>query len=147
MLDNFLKNADNQKITTLNEEKQMIPEELKYTTEHEWISVEDNIATVGITQHAVDELGEIVFVELPALNTEVSASDELGTIESVKTVSSFYAPLSGKVVEINTDLTDEPGNLNEEPYGDGWLVKLAISDIKELDDLLDNTGYEEHLSE
>ncbi len=125
----------------------MIPEELKYTTEHEWISVEDNIATVGITQHAVDELGEIVFVELPALNTEVSASDELGTIESVKTVSSFYAPLSGKVVEINTDLTDEPGNLNEEPYGDGWLVKLAISDIKELDDLLDNTGYEEHLSE
>lgn len=123
----------------------MIPEELKYTTEHEWVSIEGKIATVGITQHAADELGEIVFVELPAINTEITASDELGSIESVKTVSSFYAPLSGKIIEVNTELTEEPGNLNEEPYGDGWLVKIAFSDEKEFDDLLDADAYKEHL--
>ncbi len=120
-----------------------IPEELKYTKDHEWTRIEDDVATVGITDFAQSELGDIVFVELPGVGDETQLGESFGTIEAVKAVSDLFAPLSGEVVEVNDNLADEPEIINKDPYGDGWIIKIKLSDKSEVDKLLDKTKYEE----
>lgn len=122
-----------------------VPSELKYVASHEWIRHEgDGVVTVGITDHAQELLGDVVFVELPDADADLSAGDEAGVVESVKAASDLYAPLSGKVIAINTELEDAPELVNSDPYGDGWFFKLQLSDASELDDLLDAEAYSEH---
>ena len=123
------------------------PEGLKYTDSHEWVSVEDNVATIGITEHAQSQLGELVFVELPEVNDELKNGEEAGVLESVKTASDFYTPVSGKVVESNIELADTPEMVNESPYGDGWLFKIELSDQAELDSLLSAEDYRTNTSD
>lgn len=118
------------------------PIELRYTESHEWIRFEeDNIVTVGITEFAQSELGDLVFVELPEVGTELDQGDEAGVVESVKTASDIYAPLQGKVVAINELLEDAPETINADPYGDGWIFQLEITDLTELDSLLSAEDY------
>ena len=125
-------------------EKQMnIPSNLKYTKDHEWVSVEDGIATIGITDFAQGELGDIVFVEFPEIGDSFEAGDPFGTIEAVKTVVDIYAPVSGEIVEINEGLDNDPDKVNSNPYGDGWIVKVKISNSDELDELMNAVSYEE----
>jgi glycine cleavage system H protein len=119
------------------------PPGLKYSKEHEWVAVEDTVATVGITDHAQEQLGEIVYIELPAVGEKVSKDDPFGVIESVKAVSDIYAPVSGTVIEINEDLPESPEVVNEDCYGDGWLIKVRISDTADFDDLMEASEYEE----
>ncbi len=123
----------------------MIPLDLKYTEEHEWVRVENDTAIVGITQHAVDELGEIVFVDLPQIGRQIGQMDEFGSVESVKTISSLYLPIGGEVLETNQELSKNPGYVNESPYDDGWLVKVALADEKEIDDLMTPEEYKNFL--
>ncbi|SEA13303.1 glycine cleavage system H protein [Desulfuromusa kysingii] len=119
------------------------PEELKYTEEHEWILVEDDIATVGITDFAQDQLGDVVFVELPEVGDNVEAGETFGVVESVKAVSDVYAPVSGEVIEINEDLLDEPETINNSPYDAGWMVKIKLSAPELLEGLMDVSSYQE----
>ncbi len=119
------------------------PDNLKYSKEHEWVKVEGDTAIIGITDYAQGELGDVVYVELPEVGTEVSSGETFGTIEAVKAVSELYSPISGEVLEINGGLEDEPAAVNQSPYDDGWMIKVKISDSKELDDLMDAAGYEE----
>ena len=121
-----------------------VPEELFYTRTHEWMRREDDIATVGITDHAQDELGDVVFIELPKEGATFSAGDSFGTIESVKAVSDLYTPVGGEVVEVNETLNDSPERVNEDPYGGGWMIRLRIS---EEGDLLSAEEYERVLEE
>lgn len=123
------------------------PEDLKYSKEHEWVLVEDNVATVGITEFAQDQLGDIVFVELPAVGDKVSKEDAFGVVESVKAVSDIYAPVSGKVLEVNDDLPENPEMVNEDAYGDGWMIKVEMNDREELQDLMSAAEYEEYVAE
>ena len=125
----------------------MTPEDNKYAKSHEYVHVEGNVGTVGITDYAQKELGDVVFVELPQVGTQLEAGDELGSIESVKAVSELFAPVSGEVVEVNSDLVSEPGRLNKDPYEDGWLVKVRLSDPGEADSLLDVSAYRDLLKE
>ena len=118
-----------------------IPEELKYTEEHEWVKIEDNIATVGITDFAQGELGDIVYLEIDTLDSEIASNEVFGTVEAVKTVSDLFMPVSGKVIEINSDLEDKPELVNEDPYGEGWIIKIDISDISETSKLLGSQDY------
>jgi glycine cleavage system H protein len=120
-----------------------IPKELKYSKDHEWVKVEGNIATVGITDFAQDQLGDVVFVEAPEVGAELAAGDGMGTVESVKAVSDVYSPLSGKVVEANEELADAPQLINEDPYAKGWIAKIEIADTAEVAALLDAAAYEE----
>lgn len=121
-----------------------IPNDLKYVASHEWVRVEDDgTVTIGVTHHAQDLLGDVVFVELPEVGAELSAGDEAGVVESVKAASVIYAPLSGEVVAINEDLEDSPELVNSDPFGDGWFFRLKLSDTAELDELLDADGYSE----
>ena len=122
------------------------PEDLKYSREHEWVLVEGKVATVGITDFAQDKLGDIVFVELPAVGDKVTKDEAMGVVESVKAVSDVYAPVSGVVVEINDDLPDSPDMINEDPYGDGWMIKLKI-DPAALKGLMDAAAYAKHLGQ
>ncbi len=119
------------------------PEELKYTQEHEWIKIEDGIALVGITEFAQSELGDIVFVEIETEGEELALNDVFGSVEAVKTVSDLFMPVSGKVLEVNTALADEPELINNDPYNTGWMVKIQISDESEIDGLLDVSAYKE----
>ncbi|CAN5562500.1 glycine cleavage system protein GcvH [soil metagenome] len=121
-----------------------VPEELKYTKSHEWIRMEDDVATVGITEHAQDELGDVVFVELPEQGSSFEAGEAFGTVESVKAVSDLNAPVGGEVVEVNSTLEDSPEKINETPYGDGWILKLRVSEEAEL---LSADEYEKFLQE
>jgi glycine cleavage system H protein len=123
-----------------------IPQGLTYSKEHEWVATEDSVATVGITDHAQDQLGEIVFIELPAVGDKVSKDDPFGVVESVKAVSDIYAPVTGTVIEINEDLPESPETVNEDPYGDGWLIKVKIADMADLDDLMDENEYAEMIA-
>jgi len=123
------------------------PTQFRYTKEHEWVDLEGNHAKVGITEHAQDKLGDIVFVELPAVGTAVKKGENLATVESVKAVGDIYAPMSGAVVEVNTQLESSPETINQDPYGAGWLVILEVSDPSEEDSLLDASGYEQYLNE
>ena len=122
-------------------------ENLRYTQEHEWVSLDGNIATIGITEHATEEVGEVVFVELPEADAEFEQNDEIGTIESVKTVSSIYAPISGKIVEANSELGDSPNTINDQPFGNGWLVKIECSDTSEVDELMTHDDYQAHIED
>ncbi|HZW40349.1 MAG TPA: glycine cleavage system protein GcvH [Ignavibacteriaceae bacterium] len=117
------------------------PENLKYTKEHEWISIDGNIGTIGITEFAQGELGDVVFVDLNKDLTDVSEGHTLGTIEAVKTVSDLFSPCSGKLVEVNSNLTDSPEVVNTDPYGLGWMVKIELTNPSELDSLLDAEAY------
>ena len=118
-----------------------VPNELLYTQEHEWIRVEGQNAVIGVTQFAQDQLGDIVFVELPEVGSLIEKESPFGVVESVKTVSDLYAPVSGKVTKVNTELETHPENVNSEPYGNGWIVEIEISDAKELKSLLDPEAY------
>lgn len=118
-----------------------IPENLKYTNDHEWVLVNGNIGTIGVTDYAQGELGDVVFVDIDPNLAEAKKGESVGTIEAVKTVSDMYAPFSGKVVEINSKLANNPEIINTDPYGDGWMIKIEISDTSELEDLLDAAGY------
>ena len=120
---------------------------LKYTKEHEWVKVDGNVATVGITDFAQGELGDIVFIELPEIGLEVKQMGKFGTIEAVKAVSDMYSPLSGKIVEINAALDGDPMIVNKDPYGEGWMVRLQVSNPSELTKLLDAKAYENLLKE
>ena len=115
---------------------------LKYTKDHEWVRVEGDIAYVGITDFAQGELGDIVYVEIETLNEEIEMGGVFGTVEAVKTVSDLFMPISGEVIELNEKLESEPELVNSDPYGDGWMVKIKIDNISQLDDLLDLDGYE-----
>jgi glycine cleavage system H protein len=128
------------------EEEMEAPPGLKYSKEHEWVGTEDSVATVGITDHAQEQLGEIVYVELPSVGDKVSKDDPFGVVESVKAVSDIYAPVSGTVVEVNEGLPESPEVINEDPYGDGWLIKVKMSDRADLDDLMDAEEYAEMVS-
>jgi glycine cleavage system H protein len=121
-----------------------VPEELQYTRSHEWVRTEGDTATIGITDHAQGELGDIVFVELPEEGATFDAGDSFGTVESVKAVSDLYAPVGGEVVEVNEALEESPEKINEDPYGDGWIIKLSVSDEG---DLLSASDYEQLLEE
>ena len=120
-----------------------IPSELKYTKDHEWISIDGDIATVGITDFAQGELGDIVYVEVETLDETLAREEVFGTVEAVKTVSDLFQPLSGEIVEFNTELEDEPEKVNTDPYGDGWMVKIKLSEPAEIDDLLSADAYKE----
>jgi len=122
-----------------------VPSELKFLSSHEWVLVEGDIATIGVSDHAQELLGDLVYVELPEVGTTVAAGDSVGVIESVKAASDTYAPISGEVTEINVDLEDAPERINVDPYGDGWMYKLAIEDPEELENLLDAEAYSESI--
>lgn len=122
------------------------PSEYLYSKDHEWLRVEDDTCVLGITTYAQEELGEIVFVDLPDTGEAFSASDEVGTIESVKAVAEVYTPVSGEVIEVNSALEDEPEKVNDDPHGDGWLLKLRMGDKSELDGLMNAEKYEEFVS-
>jgi len=120
----------------------MYPEELKYSKEHEWVRMNGNIAEVGVTVFAQESLGDVVFVDLPEAGTEVEQFAKFGEIESVKAVSDLFSPVGGKILEINSEATDRPEAVNEEPYDSGWLIKVEISDTAQLDALMDAATYE-----
>ena len=124
-----------------------IPTDLHFTKDHEWAKVSGNIATVGVTDYAQDALGEIVYLETPKVGTAITAGAAFGVVESVKAVSDLYAPVSGKVVETNAPLVDEPGKINTDPYGDGWLIKIDMSNPGELSSLMNAAAYEKFLAE
>ena len=124
-----------------------IPEGLKYSKEHEWVLVEGKAATIGITEYAQEELGDIVYVELPEVGEKVVKDDPFGAVESVKAVSDVYAPVSGAVLEVNDVLPDNPETINDDPYGDGWLIRVELSDLDDLKDLMDAEEYAEYVAQ
>lgn len=122
-----------------------IPQDLQYTTDHEWVRNEDGIITIGISDFAQGELGDIIFVELPEIGQEFDKSDPFGTIEAVKTVADLFAPVTGKIVEVNESLEDAPESVNNDCYGAGWIIKMKYSDPNELADLISAADYEKSL--
>tara|TARA_B100000315_G_C14549213_1_gene574832 strand:- start:29 stop:403 length:375 start_codon:yes stop_codon:yes gene_type:complete len=120
-----------------------IPQSLKYTKEHEWVREDGDTVTVGITDHAQGELGDIIFVEFPEIGQKIERDEPFGTIEAVKTVADLFAPISGTVTEINETLDDSPESVNQDPYGDGWMVKVSVSEAGELDNLMSAVQYQE----
>ncbi len=125
----------------------LIPEGLKYTKEHEWIQVDGEVGIVGITDYAQNELSDIVFVELPEVGQKVAKGERVATLEAVKTVADVYSPVTGEVIEVNERLADEPDLINRDPYGDGWIVKIKIKNLDELNDLLSAEEYEKLVEE
>ena len=123
-----------------------IPSELKYTKDHEWIRVEGDVITIGITDFAQSELGDIVYVEVETLDETLDAEEVFGTVEAVKTVSDLFLPVAGEVIEFNESLEDEPEKVNTDPYGEGWMVKVKVSDVSELDSLLSAEAYKALIS-
>lgn len=123
----------------------MYPENFRYTKEHEWVSVEGDVGTMGITQHAQSELGDIVYVDLPKPGAEMAQGKTLGSVESVKAVSDIYSPVSGEVVEVNEALSQSPEKLNQDPHGSAWLVKIRLSDPGELNSLLSAAEYQSYI--
>lgn len=122
-----------------------IPAELRYRASHEWVRVEDDIAVVGISEHAQDAMGDLVYVEMPEVGQVLAAGDEAGVVESVKAASDIYAPVSGEVVEVNDALDDEPEKVNQDPYADGWLFKIKMADAGELKEMLTADQYQEQI--
>lgn len=123
-----------------------IPADLKYTKDHEWVKLEGTIATIGITDFAQSELGDIVYVEVETLDESLEQDEVFGTVEAVKTVSDLFLPMSGKIIELNEDLDQEPELVNSDPYGKGWMIKVEVSDPSQYDGLLDAGAYEELVS-
>ena len=124
-----------------------VPSELKFMSSHEWVLVEGDVATVGVSDHAQELLGDLVFVELPEPESSVSAGDSVAVIESVKAASDTYAPVTGKIIEVNVELEDSPERINNDPYGDGWMYKIKMEDPDEVNDLLDADAYTESIKE
>lgn len=124
-----------------------IPEKLKYSKEHEWVKLEGDLVVVGITDHAQEKLGEIVYLELPAKGERIDKEEAFGVVESTKAVSDIYAPVTGEIVEVNTGLVTTPERINKDPYEDGWLVKVKVADKKDLDGLLTEKEYADFLKE
>jgi len=124
-----------------------VPSELRFLSSHEWVAVNGDIATVGISDHAQELLGDLVFVEVPEVDDEVSAGDEVAVIESVKAASDVYAPISGTIIEVNEDLDDSPESINSDAYGDGWIYKIKMSDPDEFNDLMSAENYAESIVE
>ncbi len=118
-----------------------IPEALKYTEEHEWIRLEGNIATVGITDFAQSELGDIVYIEVDTLDSEINSNDVFGTVEAVKTVSDLFMPVTGKVIEVNSSLEDAPEVVNDDPYGQGWIIKIEVTNPTDVETLMSSDNY------
>ena len=124
-----------------------IPSDLKYTKDHEWVKIEENTATVGITSFAQGELGDIVYVDVDTLDDSVEKDEVFGSVEAVKTVSDLFMPLTGEVIEFNEGLEDEPEIVNKDPYGKGWMIKIAITDNSQIEELLDAQAYQELIGE
>jgi len=118
-----------------------VPEGLRYSSDHEWVAVDGNVARIGITDYAQDALGDVVYVDLPASGSSIAAAESFGEVESTKSVSELYAPVSGEIASVNDQLVDAPEKLNEDPYGEGWIVAITMSDLAELDGLLDAAAY------
>jgi glycine cleavage system H protein len=118
-----------------------IPEELRYTEEHEWVKLDGNVATVGITDFAQSELGDIVYLEIDSLDTEINSNEVFGTVEAVKTVSDLFMPVNGKVVDVNSTLEDNPEAVNDDPYGEGWIIKIEVSNPSDIDALMNSEEY------
>jgi glycine cleavage system H protein len=125
----------------------MNPDDLRYHKEHTWVKVSGKKATIGITDYAQDALGDVVYVDLPEVDTDVEANSEIGEIESTKATSSVIAPVTGRITEVNEDLSESPEMLNEDPYGKGWIAVLELDDVAELDDLLDASEYSKFVEE
>lgn len=123
------------------------PDELKYTKEHEWIRIENGTAVIGITDYAQSELGDIVYIEFPQKGKTFSKNESVGTIEAVKTVADLYAPVSGEVIEVNSELSDTPELVNQDPYGRGWMIKIKLTNPSEVDELMDSSAYKEHVAQ
>ena len=121
------------------------PSDLKYTKEHEWVSLDGETATIGITDYAQSQLGDIVFVEFPDINSEINQNETFGVIEAVKTVADLFAPVSGELIETNSSLEDSPNFINSDPYGSGWIIKVKINDSNEYNGLMSSDVYEEHI--
>ena len=124
-----------------------VPGELKFLSSHEWVLVEDNVATIGVSDHAQELLGDLVYVELPEQGSSIAAGDSVGVIESVKAASDIYAPISGEVIEVNDVLDGAPEKINNDPYGDGWMYKVAMEDPEEAESLLDAEAYTDVIAE
>ena len=118
-----------------------IPEELRYTEEHEWVKLNGNVATVGITDFAQSELGDIVYLEIDTLDSEINSNDVFGTVEAVKTVSDLFMPVNGKVIEVNSSLEDNPEVVNDDPYGEGWIIKIEVSNPSDINALMSSEEY------
>ena len=118
-----------------------IPEELRYTEEHEWVKLDGNVATAGITDFAQSELGDIVYLEIDSLDTEINSNEVFGTVEAVKTVSDLFMPVNGKVVDVNSSLEDNPEAVNDDPYGEGWIIKIEVSNSSDIDALMNSEEY------
>ncbi len=119
---------------------------VKYTKDHEWVLVEGDVATVGITDHAAEQLGDVVFVELPEVGAAFSQDDDMAVVESVKAASDVYAPISGEIIEVNSSIVEEPAKVNEDPAGAAWFVKMRPSDLSQLDGLMDEAAYKDLIS-
>lgn len=130
---------------TAKEEIDLYPDTLKYTETHQWVRKEDDVAVVGITDYAQEQLGEVVYLDLPQVGDEVIAGETMGSVESVKSISDLYAPVSGKVIEVNEPLMDEPAKINEDAYGAGWMARIAMSDAAQYDALLTAAEYQAKL--
>tara|TARA_Y100000589_G_C26816771_1_gene492170 strand:- start:103 stop:480 length:378 start_codon:yes stop_codon:yes gene_type:complete len=122
-----------------------LPENLKYTDDHEWVSINDDIATIGITDFAQSELGDIIFVEFPDTGISVNQKETSGTLEAVKTVADIYSPVTGEIIEINENLESKPELINEDPYKNGWILKIKMTNLEEFDGLLSNKDYEKFI--
>ncbi len=125
----------------------MYPKDYRYTKDHEWIQVNGSVGTVGITDYAQHALGDVVFVELPKVGAKLEAGGSFGTVESVKAVSEIYSPVSGEVTEVNASLANEPERINQDPHGAAWLIRMRLSDAKELDGLMDAAAYQGYIAE
>jgi glycine cleavage system H protein len=123
------------------------PDDVRYTAEHEWGRLENGIVTVGITSYATEQLGDIVFVELPEAGKRIEAMKAFGVVEAVKTVSDLYAPLAGEVVEVNATLGDNPALVNQEPFGDGWMIRIRPDRVEDFQNMMSNVDYEKHVEE
>ena len=121
------------------------PNDIKYTKEHEWVSLDGETATIGITDYAQSQLGDIVFVEFPDINSEINQNETFGVIEAVKTVADLFAPVSGEIIEVNSSLEDSPNLINSDPYGSGWIIKVKIKDSNEYNGLMSSDVYDEHI--
>jgi glycine cleavage system H protein len=139
-----IKNLSTKSITT-KAKTMNVPDELKYTKDHEWIKVEGDVATVGITDYAQNELGDIVYIEVNTVGETLEQEETFGTIEAVKTVSDLFMPVSGEILEFNEELEGNPELANKEPYGAGWIIKIKLSDLSELEQLLDADAYKANL--
>ena len=121
------------------------PNDIKYTKEHEWVSLDGETATIGITDYAQSQLGDIVFVEFPDINSKINQNETFGVVEAVKTVADLFAPVSGEIIEVNSSLEDSPNFINSDPYGSGWIIKVKIKDSNEYNGLMSSDVYEEHI--